>query len=55
MCNLQQRKYLESLKCVQKYKDSCAKRARAQKKKENEDVFQDPADLADLLMDGPLN
>lgn len=55
MCNLQQRRYLESLKCVQKYKDSCAKRARAQKKKNHDSNYEDPADLADILIDNPLN
>jgi hypothetical protein len=29
MCNLQQRRYIESLKNIQQYKNTCAKRARA--------------------------
>lgn len=48
MCNLQQRRYVESLKSVQRYKSSLAKRARAQRNSNEE------PDLVDILMDGPL-
>jgi hypothetical protein len=48
MCNLQQRRYIESLKNIEGYKSSCAKRDRAQRN------ISEEADLVDILMDGPL-
>jgi hypothetical protein len=38
MCNLQQRRYIESLKYIQKYKNIQAKRSRAQHHHQNKNT-----------------